>query len=166
MGGAIFPNPKEVALANYFLSGNPNWLNAIPKDTAALPLQYSIVSVATNLGYETGYGGIDPAFVLMAAAIDPSGLGNDDDGYYSWPSPGAGRKTINGIVYSQHALEQMEPIGFGGRGVPPSAVENAIRFGARSPGRTPGTTVFTYENVQVVYNETANVVITVIKTGH
>ncbi len=76
------------------------------------------------------------------------------------------RVTINGITYTKHALERMKPSGFGGRGVPPSAVENAIRFGEVHLGREPGTLVFIYENVTVVTNEAGNLVITVVKTGH
>jgi len=80
-GGSVFPNEVEVAVANYMLTGNSNWLNAIPDDTSALALQYSVVTVAANLGYETGYGGMDPTIILMALAVDPNGLNNDDDGY-------------------------------------------------------------------------------------
>ena len=54
--------------------------------------------------------------------------------------------------------------GFGGRGVPPSAVKNAIEYGtqARSYG---DRTVYTYENVKVA-TESDGTVVTVIKTGH
>jgi hypothetical protein len=49
--------------------------------------------------------------------------------------------SIGGRDYSGHALDRMQ-----GRGVPPSAVEDAIQNGTPSPGRTPGTTVHTGSN--------------------
>jgi hypothetical protein len=45
--------------------------------------------------------------------------------------------TINGREYSGHALDRTA-----GRGIPPSAVENAIQNGVSVPGRNPGTTMF------------------------
>jgi RHS repeat-associated protein len=77
-----------------------------------------------------------------------------------------GRQIINGIEYSAHALERMAPVGIGGRGVPVSAVENAIRCGRELPGNTPGTVLHVFENVTVVTNTAGNFVISVIKTGH
>ncbi len=50
-------------------------------------------------------------------------------------------------------------------GVPPSVVENAIKFGAKSPGNTAREIVHTFENVRVVTNPEATRVITVITTG-
>jgi hypothetical protein len=43
--------------------------------------------------------------------------------------------TIDGRDYAGHGLDRMQ-----GRGVPPSAVEDAIRNGSSSPGNRPGTT--------------------------
>lgn len=60
----------------------------------------------------------------------------------------------------------MQPVIFGGRSVPPSAVQNAIQFGTETAGNLPDTLVYTFENLQVVTNAAVNVVITVIKTGH
>lgn len=51
-------------------------------------------------------------------------------------------------------------------GVPPSVVENAIKYGQKLPGSEPGTIKNIYENVVVVTNEAFNFVITVWKTGH
>jgi hypothetical protein len=83
-----------------------------------------------------------------------------------WPSPGPGNVTINGITYRPHAQARMMPVGFvGGRGVPPSVVENAIKHGAKSPGHYSGTVVHRFENVTVVTNTSGNLVYTVIKTG-
>ncbi|MES4787548.1 MAG: hypothetical protein C4294_19120 [Nitrospiraceae bacterium] len=84
----------------------------------------------------------------------------------SWPAPWYGRQVINGIEYTGHALERMAPVGLGGRGIPPSVVENAIRYGVTVPGREPGTVVHIYENVRVITDELGRVVYTVIKTSH
>ena len=90
-----------------------------------------------------------------------------------WPSPASGRQVINGIEYTREALSRMAPSGLiqkgteiVSRGVPPSVVENAVQFGTKSPGNTPGTIVHTFENVIVVTNQLGNRVITVIRTGH
>jgi guanyl-specific ribonuclease Sa len=76
-GGTIFVNQTEVGLANYLLTGESKWLNPIPRSSG---LVSSLVAVAANLGYETGYGNLDPTLVLMAAAINPGDI-NNDDGY-------------------------------------------------------------------------------------
>jgi hypothetical protein len=49
-----------------------------------------------------------------------------------------------------------------GRGVPPSAIENAIIYGASAPGKTPDTIIYTYENIVVAWSTTLQQVITVI----
>jgi hypothetical protein len=59
----------------------------------------------------------------------------------------------------------MAPRGLGGRGVPVSVVENAIKNGTKSAGNQPGTVIHIFENVRVVTNQAANRVITVITTG-
>jgi RHS repeat-associated protein len=89
-----------------------------------------------------------------------------------WPSPEAGRRVINGIEYTYHALVRMAPVGLiqrgteiASRGVPPSVVEPAVKFGARTPGSEPGTIVHSFENVTVVTANAGRVVLTVIKTG-
>jgi Flp pilus assembly pilin Flp len=64
--------------------------------------------------------------------------------------------TIGGRKYTGHALDQMQ-----GRGVTPTAVENAVQHGARSPGNRAGTTEHVYDNVRVITN-TGGDVITVI----
>jgi hypothetical protein len=70
--------------------------------------------------------------------------------------------TVNGLDYSGHAFDQMQ-----GRGVPPSAVEEAIGNGASSPGNTPGTRVFSdsTNGVKVIVNSNSGRIITVITTG-
>jgi hypothetical protein len=49
-----------------------------------------------------------------------------------------------------------------GRGVPPSAVEDAIQNGTPSPGNTPGTTVHTGSNGVTVVTGNGGRVVTVI----
>lgn len=83
-----------------------------------------------------------------------------------WPAAQKGGTIINGLKYSGEALSRMEPVGFGGRGVPPSVVQNALEYGNKTPGNLPGRIVSQYENVKVVANETLDTIITVIKTGH
>lgn len=89
-----------------------------------------------------------------------------------WPSPAHGRSIINGIEYTTHALERMAPRGLVqnstniiSRGVPPSVVENAINFGAKTVANTPHEIVHVFENVRVVTNLDSTRVITVITTG-
>ncbi|PKM47123.1 MAG: hypothetical protein CVV05_00035 [Gammaproteobacteria bacterium HGW-Gammaproteobacteria-1] len=64
---------------------------------------------------------------------------------------------IGGRDYSGHALDRMQ-----GRGVPPSAVEDAIQNGASKPGNQPDTTVHTGENGVTVVTGSRGNVITVI----
>ena len=82
-----------------------------------------------------------------------------------WPSISQSPAVINGIQYTQHAIMRMEPVGFGGRGVPPSVVQNAIDFGSKVVGKS-GEIIHTFENVAVVTDDLLNTIITVIKTGH
>ena len=82
-----------------------------------------------------------------------------------WPAPWYGRQIINGIEYTKHALERMTPVGLGGRGIPPSVVENAIRYGIAFPGKDPGTMAWVYENVMVITDLAGRLVITLWKTG-
>ncbi|MBM3208644.1 MAG: hypothetical protein FJZ57_08650 [Chlamydiae bacterium] len=88
-----------------------------------------------------------------------------------WPSPAQGRQRINNLEYSTHALERMSPRGLIqrgteiiSRGVPPSVIENAIKFGIKIPGNTNNEIVHVFENVKVVTNPEMNRVITVITT--
>jgi hypothetical protein len=61
---------------------------------------------------------------------------------------------IGGRDYTGHALDRMQ-----GRGVPPSAVGDAIQNGSTSPGNQPGTTVHTGNNgVTVVTGQGGRVV--------
>jgi hypothetical protein len=109
----------------------------------------------------------------LVCLLAPEIFGTAVAGTTLWPAAGSGRQIINGVEYTVEALMRMAPSGLiqrgneiVSRGVPPSAVENAIKFGTRTPGNTAGTVVRTFENVIVVTNQAGNRVITVIKTGH
>jgi hypothetical protein len=85
-----------------------------------------------------------------------------------WPAANNGRIIINGIEYTTHALERMQPMGtiikgkeLYSRGLPPSVIENAIKNGTVSAGNTLDEVVRTFENVKVVTNPSGNKVITV-----
>lgn len=45
-----------------------------------------------------------------------------------------------------------------GRGVPPSAVEDAIQTGAKAPGNTPGTTVHSKPGLKIITNAKGDVI--------
>jgi hypothetical protein len=114
-------------------------------------------------------GGAKLLLGLVSGACVDGNCGNEAQalsGTSTWPAPWSGPQTVNGINYSKHALERMAPVGLGGRGVPPSAVENALSFGASIPGKETGVSVITYENVRVVWNYIEEIVITVIKLDH
>src|SRR5690606_15012034 len=83
-----------------------------------------------------GVGRLTPKIIhLVYQLAGPAyAYAQQSSGTSSWPSPWNGRQVVNGITYSIHALEQMMPVGFGGRGVPPSVVQNAINFGVQSAG--------------------------------
>lgn len=109
------------------------------------------------------------AWVVAAPYVVAGGTA----GVTLWPSPEAGRQVINGIQYTYHALVRMAPSGLiqqgreiVSRGVPPSVVEHVIRYGSKSPGNEPGTTVHTFENVTVITMNAGRLVRSVIKTGH
>jgi RHS repeat-associated protein len=96
-----------------------------------------------------------------------------EEGASLWPAASGGRTVINGIEYTTHALERMQPVGtimkgteMFSRGVPPSVVENAIKFGTVTSGNTAAEVVRTFENVRVITNPTGTKVISVIKLGH
>lgn len=89
-----------------------------------------------------------------------------------WPAASGGRTTINGIEYTVHALERMQPVGtiirnglVESRGIPPSVIENAIRYGRVTPGNTSAEVVRTFENVRVITNPAGTRVISVMKIG-
>ena len=62
---------------------------------------------------------------------------------------------ISGRDYTGHALDEMQ-----GRGITPTAVENCIAYGAKSPGRFPGTTLYSdsRNGINVVLNDGGGVI--------
>ena len=118
---------------------------------------------ATAMNYARGVvGAVNMAYLQLSLLVDKI-FGT---GASLWPSAANGPQTINNINYSVHALERMAPVAEGGRGIPPSVVENAISYGEVVAGKTADTAVFVFENVQVVMNTLTDTVITVIKIGH
>jgi RHS repeat-associated protein len=117
--------------------------------------QGALKGVVGLLGHESAHGAARNA--STAVVDEAAGL---------WPGRGTGRFIIRGIEYTEHAIERMVPRGLGGRGVPVSVVENAIKNGTKSAGNQPGTVIHVFENVRVVTNQAANRVITVITTGN
>ena len=100
-------------------------------------------------------------------------LGKGGNRVTLWPAASVDNTVLNGIEYTKHALERMQPVGtvfkgteLGSRGIPPSVVEHAIKYGKVTPGKTANEVVRTFENVRVVTNPQGNRVITVIKIGH
>ncbi|VTU24079.1 Cell wall-associated polypeptide CWBP200 [Variovorax sp. PBL-H6] len=90
-----------------------------------------------------------------------------------WPAASGGRTVVNGLEYTTHALERMQPVGtiikegaMFSRGVPPSAVENAVRLGNVTPGNSAAEVVRTFENVRVITNPEGTRIISVIKIGN
>jgi hypothetical protein len=90
-----------------------------------------------------------------------------------WPVASNGRTFINGIQYTTHALERMQPVGtivkgteMVSRGVPVSVVENAINYGTVTSGNTAAEVVRTFENIRVVTNPLGTRVITVINKSY
>lgn len=86
-----------------------------------------------------------------------------------WPAASGGRTVINGIEYTTHALERMQPVGtiikegvLESRGIPPSVIENAIKYGTMTKGNTAAEVVRTFGNVRVVTNPEGTRVITVL----
>jgi filamentous hemagglutinin len=75
------------------------------------------------------------------------------------PAPRNQPININGIDYSGHAIDRMQE-----RGYVPSVVENAIRTGTQSPGKTPGTTIYTdsVNQIRVVRNTDNGRVVTIM----
>jgi hypothetical protein len=68
--------------------------------------------------------------------------------------------TINGIDYSGHAQDQMQ-----GRGIPPSAVEQAINSGESSPGERGRKQYYDPENNITAVTEPSGEVVTVHQDG-
>lgn len=89
-------------------------------------------------------------------------------GVRRWPSPGKGRVVENGFEYTTHALERMAPKGLifkkhelYSRGIPPSVVENAIKYGKKGPGNSPHEIAHRFDDIHVVTDLTSTRVVSV-----
>jgi RHS repeat-associated protein len=113
-----------------------------------------------------GSGGGDKVPPGICTPGDPQGDGPDGDKDPSTPTGRSGNPmdvtrgtnqpgAYEGRDYSGHAFDQMQ-----GRGIPPSAVENAIQQGAKAPGNTPGSTTHydAVNNVTAVTNSSGRVI--------
>jgi RHS repeat-associated protein len=105
--------------------------------------------------------GAETAAEDIARASEPVGRRGNPIKVGTPDAPHNAPTEIGGRSYTGHAIDQMQ-----GRGVPPSAVEEAIEHGTPSPGRDPGTTVHTdsKNGVTVVTGDSDGRVITVITT--
>ena len=124
-----------------------------------------LVITPGNIGYDSCYDVI----YCNGNAVYSEGQ-NEDPGDKD-PSTPVGRRgnpikvkpgtnkpaTIGGRVYTGHAIDRMQ-----GRGVPPSAVEDAILNGTQSPGHNPGETVHSGSNGVTVVTGSGGQVVTVI----
>jgi RHS repeat-associated protein len=104
--------------------------------------------------------------------INESSIDAADKTVRLWPSAYQEKQVINGIEYSTHALVRMSPRGLiqsgtqlVSRGIPPSVVENAIKFGTKMPGNTANELIHSFQNIKVVTNIEGTKVITVITMG-
>jgi RHS repeat-associated protein len=105
--------------------------------------------------------GAETAAEDIARATEPVGRRGNPIKVGTPDAPHNAPAEIGGRTYTGHAVDQMQ-----GRGVPPSAVEEAIEHGTASPGHDPGTTVHTdsKNGVTVVTGDSDGRVITVITT--
>jgi len=116
-----------------------------------------------------------PAIVGGAAAATGTGgaaAATAAAGVTLWPAAVNGAAVINGVTFTAHALVRMSPYGLFqqgsqivGRGVPPSAVLNALANGQQLPGSN-GSVLYEFQNVVVAANAAATKVFTVWTTGH
>ena len=136
--------------------------------------QGSFWQAALELGAGTAYGTINVA-TWGNAGLVISGLRGlaAKEAISLWPAASGGRTVINGLEYTTHALQRMQPVGtiikdgaMFSRGVPPSAVENAVKLGKVTPGNSASEVVRTFENVRVITNREGTRVISVIKIGN
>jgi RHS repeat-associated protein len=130
----------------------------IVRGARAIGEALGLISLAENAGNGSDEGMVNgdvPAGVADSDATKPTGRrGNPMD-----VEPGTNEPTeIGEREYSGHAQDQMQ-----GRGIPPSAVEEAIGNGDSAPGNRPNTTTHTdsQNGVQAVTNSQTGRVVTV-----
>ena len=148
---------------------DPGWIvgfnQFVDAGLAAINMTLSAATLAANTGGT--YNGLRARAALSMTGSAVKG------GTSLWPAASGGRTVVNGIEYTTHALERMQPVGTimkgatsYSRGIPPSVVENAIKFGKVTPGNTAAEVVRTFENVRVITNPAGTRVISVFKIGN
>jgi RHS repeat-associated protein len=175
---------------SYSYSNPENEFDSLGLDPKAFPILRCHVNTH-NDPMDNAIGGLAIATPLLVTVAGPSAVGLLDnlnikilsspmaipaanllhdtrcESPNKWPAPGRGGFIINGIEYTEHALQRMAPKGLimkgnysYSRGIPPSVVENAIAHGVKYPGNEPGTLVNSFENVKVITNTEGTRVIT------
>jgi len=103
----------------------------------------AVTGVPQTIGVIYATAAASPAWASFANNIGAIGH-RVGQGSRTWFSPAGGRQFIQNQEFTIHALERMAPKGLiqkgteiVSRGVPPSVVENAIKFGAKSTGNSP-----------------------------
>jgi RHS repeat-associated protein len=133
----------------------PSWLQDI-----LMPIDISIGPIAIESGggkiVGKGVGKVDEA--IKGSKL----LWGTWDDYAKVIVNGREYAQIGKRLYTKHAIERMAPVGFGGRGIPPSVVEHAVQYGEKTQGKF-GRTIHTFENVRVITEK--DIVISVIKLG-
>ncbi len=124
------------------------------------PLTYLETAVVGSGFIQAGLSLWGVPVTLVSAATSASTGSNST----AWQFPSAGPITQDGLTFSQHALERMLPVGLGGRGIPPSVVQDVVANGARVASSFDATAVkVSLNNVTVLLNYITNTVITVRK---
>jgi len=147
-------------VSNSIFSPGKNYGNITSGNASAAQITGAVIGTAG-----AGIATVGSAILLGGQALVALCV-VDCDKVVNWPSGMSGPQVINGLQYTEHALLRMEPAGFGGRGIPPSVIENVINYGTKTPGNEIGTVVNTFENVTAVTNDAFNRIITIIKTGN
>jgi hypothetical protein len=78
-GGSVFPNLVEKTLANYYITGDERYFNALPPNFG-LPMSYAMMDTETGLGYRSSRPGLPPdvASVAGVAVMTGRDRGHDD----------------------------------------------------------------------------------------
>ncbi|MCA6380528.1 MAG: hypothetical protein IM613_02595 [Cytophagales bacterium] len=165
--GEVIPGSGRLVVPYWW--GHDSYLNPIANAVRAgqaawAPFAMTIATAPLSLMSFGGVGGYSSAFIRGGNAAKGGGS--------LWPAASGGRTVINGIEYTTHALERMQPVGTimkgatsYSRGIPPSVVKNAIKFGKVTPGNTAAEVVRTFDNVRVITNPAGTRVISVFKIG-
>ena len=168
---------KEWEAHNPFKFGN-SWESYVNEDKLIRPWNYSPQSIqACDWFWQLFIGPISSSATTSTTLSESIAFTTENVAAKTstslWPAASGGRTFINGIEYTTHALERMQPVGTimkgatsYSRGIPPSIVENAVKFGKITPGNTTAEVVRTFYNVRVITNPAGTRVISVFKIGN